>query len=211
VGSDGVGDSPLNVEQYDGEAAESLEDSAAAASSDDLAAHTAADDLATAAAIRKVRRRVAIGVVALLVLFAIRAWVVEPVRVRESSMVPTLHDGDALVIDRFSYHFRDPEVGEVVTAHIDATDSDVVKRVVAVGGDTIGIDDGDLILNGEVVDQSYAKLDQMAGYFWGPLTVPDGYVFLMGDNRLESIDSRNYGPVPVDDVDGRYVARFWPL
>jgi signal peptidase I len=194
VGSDGVGDSPLSVEQYDREAAESLEDSAA-----------------TASAIRKVRRRVAIGVVALLALFAIRAWVVEPVRVRESSMLPTLHDGDALVIDRISYHFRDPDVGEVVTAHIDATDSDVVKRVVAVGGDTIGIDDGELILNGEAVDQSYAKLDQMAGYFWGPLTVPDGYVFLMGDNRLESIDSRNYGPVPVDDIDGRYVARFWPL
>lgn len=210
MGSHGVGDPPLNVDQYDGVAAETLLDSAAAASEADVE-QAAAADLATAAAIRKFRRRVAIGVGVLLALFAMRAWVVEPVRVRESSMLPTLHDGDALVIDRLTYQFRDPEVGEIVTAHIDATDADVVKRVVAVGGDTIGIDDGELVRNGEVVDQSYAKLDQMGGYFWGPITVPEGFVFLMGDNRLESSDSRNYGPVPVDDVDGRYVARFWPL
>jgi signal peptidase I len=189
---------------------ESLADSAGPASEVDPG-QEAADDAATAAAIRRIRRRIAIGVGLLLALFAIRAWVVEPVRVRESSMLPTLHDGDALVIDRFTYHFREPEVGEIVVAHIDATDTDVVKRVVAVGGDTIGIDDGDLILNGDVVDQSYANLAQMDGYFWGPITVPDGQVFLMGDNRLESNDSRSYGPVPVDAVEGRYVARFWPL
>lgn len=216
MGSHRVGEPLLNVDQYAGAAAESLVDSAAAALEAEAvleaeAEQAAADDLATAAAIRRIRRRVAIGVGVLLALFAVRAWVVEPVRVRESSMLPTLHDGDALVIDRLTYQFRDPEIGEIVTAHIDATDSDVVKRVVAVGGDTIGIDDGDLILNGEAVDQSYAKLDQMDGYFWGPVTVPDGYVFLMGDNRLESSDSRSYGPVPVDDIDGRYVARFWPL
>ncbi len=206
-----VGNPPLNTEQYDGTAAESLAGPAAAASDLELAAQAAADDAATAAAIRKVRRRILVGVLILLTLFAIRAWVVEPVRVRESSMLPTLHDGDALVIDRFTYHFRDPEVGEIVTAHIDATGADVVKRVVAVGGDTIGVEDGELILNGRVVDQSYANLDQMEGYFWGPITVPAGQLFLMGDNRLESSDSRNYGPIPVDAVDGRYVARFWPL
>jgi signal peptidase I len=186
---------------------ESLPDSAIDASAE----LDAADAAATAAAIRRVRRRVAVAVGILLILFAVRAWVVEPVRVRETSMLPTLHDGDALIIDRFSYHFREPEVGEIVTAHIDATDSDVVKRVVAVGGDTIGIEDGELVRNGEIVDQSYANLDQMGGYYWGPIEVPDGYVFLLGDNRLESSDSRNYGPVPVADVDGRYVARFWPL
>jgi signal peptidase I len=151
------------------------------------------------------------AVVVVAILFAVRMWVAEPVRVHESSMLPTLHDGDALVIDRLTYHFRDPEVGEIVVAHIVATGADVIKRVVAVGGDTIGLDDGRLVRNGVVVDQSYANLDQMGGYYWGPITVPAGQVFLMGDNRLESTDSRHFGPVPVDDIDGRYVLRVWPL
>ena len=56
-----------------------------------------------------------------------------------------------------------------------------------------------------------ADLDQMDGYFYGPITVPDGEVFLLGDHRFESSDSRHFGPVPVDDIDGRKLLRFWPL
>jgi signal peptidase I len=193
VGRRCFGAVPLNVHLADGVEAESVPDPVVDVSAE----------------IRRFRRRVAMVVVIVVVLFATRLWVAEPVRVHESSMLPTLHDGDVLVIDRFTYHFRDPEVGEIVVAHISTTGADVIKRVVAVGGDTIGLDDGRLVRNGAVVDQSYAKLDQMGGYYWGPITVPDGQVFLMGDNRLESTDSRHFGPVPVDDVDGRYVARVW--
>lgn len=152
---------------------------------------------------------VALGLVALL--FVVRFFVAEPVRTDGDSMSPTLHDGDALVIQKVSYWFSDPEVGDIVVATAPDTREAVVKRVVAVGGDTIGIEDGVLVRNGQQVAEPYANHDQMGGYYWGPVVVPEGQVFLLGDNRLESHDSRNYGPVAVDDIDGKYLGRFWPL
>jgi signal peptidase I len=125
-------------------------------------------------------------------------------------MEPTLHDGDALVIDTLTYRFADPAVGDIVVATAPDTGQSVVKRVVATSGDLIGIEDGVLMRNGRAVDEPYANQDQMSGYYWGPVTVPEGMVFLLGDNRLESVDSRSYGPVPVDAVEGRYVFRVWP-
>jgi len=152
---------------------------------------------------------VAVGLVTLL--FVVRFLVAEPVRTDGASMEPTLHDGDALIIQKVSYWFDDPAVGEIVVADAPDTGRPVVKRVVAVGGDSIGIEDGVLMRNGVPVDEPYANHDQMAGYFWGPEIVPAGHVFLLGDNRLESHDSRNYGSVPVDDVVGKYLGRLWPL
>lgn len=168
-------------------------------------------DSATVASRRRSSRRLLAGALLLVSFFVVKAWGVEPVRVHHNSMQPKLHDGDALLIDKFSYLFRDPRVGEIVTVRLPDTGESVVKRVVAVGGDSIGIIDGVLTRNGLAVDDSYANRENMAGYFWGPIDVPKGQVFLMGDNRLESTDSRDYGPVPVDAVDGRLLVRFWPL
>ncbi len=152
---------------------------------------------------------VARGLVVLF--FLVRFLVAEPVRTSGDSMSPTLHDGDALVIQKVSYWFSDPAIGEIVVATAPDTRESVVKRVVAVGGDSIGIEDGVLVRNGVAVDEPYANHHEMDGYFWGPVEVPEGHVFLLGDNRLESHDSRNYGPVPVDAIDGKYLTRLWPL
>lgn len=152
--------------------------------------------------------RVGLGFLALLLL--VRLFVAEPVRTDGRSMEPTLHDGDALVIDLLSYRFTDPAVGDIVVATAPDTGRSVVKRVVAIGGDLIGIEDGVLMRNGRPVDEPYANQDQMGGYYWGPVTVPDGQVFLLGDNRLESVDSREYGPLSIDAIEGRYVSRLWP-
>lgn len=152
--------------------------------------------------------RVGLGLLAFLLL--VRLFVAEPVRTDGRSMEPTLHDGDALVIDLLSYRFVDPAVGDIVVATTPDTGQSVVKRVVAVGGDLIGIEDGVLIRNGRAVDEPYTNQDQMGGYYWGPITVPEGQVFLLGDNRLESVDSREYGPVSIDAIDGRYVFPLWP-
>ena len=158
------------------------------------------------------RPRWLIVAIALVVLFfVVRFFVAEPVLTDGDSMAPTLRDGDALVIQKVSYWFADPTVGEIVVVSAPDTGESVVKRVVAVGGDSIGIEDGVLVRNGEPVDEPYANHDQMSGYFWGPVEVPAGHVFLLGDNRLESHDSRNYGPVPVDAVEGKYLGRIWPL
>ncbi len=168
-------------------------------------------DSATVASRRRSSRRLFVGAGLLVLFFVVKTWGIEPVRVHHDSMRPNLRDGDALLIDKFSYLFRDPKVGEIVTAQLPDTGESVVKRVVAVGGDSIGIVDGVLTRNGVAVDDSYANRQDMAGYFWGPVDVPEGQVFLMGDNRLESVDSRDYGAVPVDSIDGRLLARFWPL
>lgn len=156
-------------------------------------------------------RRLVLGLALLALFFALKMWVVEPAFVSQVSMRPTLDDGNALVIDKLSYQFRDPRIGEIVTARLPDTGESVVKRVVAVGGDSIGFYDGTMLLNDEPVDDSYALRKDMQGYFWGPITVPEGYVFLLGDNYQESTDSRTYGPVPVDSVDGRLLVRFWPF
>ncbi|MFM7686131.1 MAG: signal peptidase I [Actinomycetota bacterium] len=156
-------------------------------------------------------RRLVLGLALLALFFALKMWVVEPAFVSQVSMRPTLDDGNALVIDKLSYQFRDPRIGEIVTARLPDTGESVVKRVVAVGGDSIGFYDGTMLLNDEPVDDSYALRKDMQGYFWGPITVPEGYVFLLGDNYQESTDSRTYGPLPVDSVDGRLLVRFWPF
>jgi signal peptidase I len=150
-----------------------------------------------------------IGLGAFALLLVVRLFVAEPVRTEGHSMEPTLHDGDALVIDTLSYRLVDPAVGDIVVATTPDTGESVVKRVVALGGDLIGIEDGVLVRNGRAVDEPYANQEQMAGYYWGPVTVPAGEVFLLGDNRLDSVDSRTYGPVSSDAIEGRYVVRIW--
>ncbi|MFZ4720660.1 MAG: signal peptidase I [Ilumatobacteraceae bacterium] len=155
-------------------------------------------------------RTLKIGLVTLLALFVVRFFVAEPVMTNGESMSPTFHDGDALVVDHVTYRFRDPRIGEIVVATTPDTGAQVVKRVVALAGDTIGIEDGVLVRNGARVDEPFADQSQMGGHFWGPITVPDGHVFLLGDNRLTSVDSRRYGPVSLDDVEGRSMGRIWP-
>lgn len=162
------------------------------------------------AARRRSSRRLVVGLSILALLFVVRFFVAEPVLTHGDSMSPTLHDGDALVIDHLTYRFRDPRIGEIVVATLPDTGEQVVKRVVAVAGDTIGIEDGVLVRNGVAVDEPYANQEQMGGFFWGPVVVPDDAVFLLGDNRLESVDSRQYGPLSLDAIDGRSVARIWP-
>jgi signal peptidase I len=155
-------------------------------------------------------RRWGTAAVIIVLLAAVRTVALEPVRVHESSMLPTLHDGDALMIDTLTYRFRDPGVGDVVIVRVPGLGTAVVKRVVAVGGDTVGIENGRLVRNGAVVAEAYEH-DPLLGYYWGPVRVPDGDVFLLGDNRPVSVDSRDFGPVPVGRVDGRLLLRVWPL
>ena len=86
----------------------------------------------------------------------------------------------------------------------------IVKRVVAVGGDSIGFEDGVLVRNGRPVSEHYTS-DFLDGVYYGPDVVPPGELYLLGDNRFDSIDSRNFGTVPVDTVVGRVVGRLLPL
>jgi signal peptidase I len=82
--------------------------------------------------------------------------------------------------------------------------------VVGVAGDSIGIADGVLVVNGKPLRESFVDYNLTDATYFGPVHVPAGQVFVLGDNRSDSIDSRTFGPVPADDIVGRVVARIWP-
>lgn len=130
------------------------------------------------------------------------------------SMVPTLQDGEKLIVHHLFY---EPEVGDIVIVDSSSLGKPIVKRVIAQGGDTVDIDftTGAVTVNGTVLDEPYINALTMrdeGGHVY-PVTVPDGYYFVMGDNRNESLDSRSsaIGFVPEDEIMGKVVFRLWPL
>jgi signal peptidase I len=155
---------------------------------------------------RATRRRVALLVVAALVLVAVRMFVVEPLRVDGDSMAPTLRSGDVAMVRRFGA----PRIGQVVVLTDPQDGSLVVKRVVAVGGQTVEIRDAYLYVDGTEVDEPFVDHSRIDGVYFGPVTVPAGNVFVLGDSRNGSIDSRIFGAVPSSAVRGRVLVRLWP-
>ncbi len=147
---------------------------------------------------------------AVAVVVVLGVFVVEPVTVGADSMSPTLERGQRVVIDKATFRFRAPHVGEVVAFHAPTSGTLTVKRVVGVGGDRVAIRDGVLWVNGTAVEESYVQHARVDSVYFGPTTVPAGSVFVMGDNRGESIDSRAFGAVDLSDVVGR-VIELWSV
>jgi signal peptidase I len=141
----------------------------------------------------------------------VQAFIVKPFTIHQISMEPTLHEGDRILISRLSYHFHDPKAGDVVVLHspVDSSE-DLVKRVVAVGGDTVAIHDGDLFVNGAAVVEPYLAEQDIRGEY-PETTIPEGQVFVLGDNRNNSGDSRLFGPIDVDSIIGSAFAIYWPI
>jgi signal peptidase I len=131
----------------------------------------------------------------------------QAIRIPTDSMSPTISPGDHLLLDRRGTVV--PLVGDVVVVHDPLGDGLIVKRVVAVGGDTIGFEDGVLVRNGRPVTEPYTT-DFLDGVYYGPDVVPPDALYLLGDNRFDSEDSRNFGPVPAGTVVGRVVGRLFP-
>lgn len=156
-------------------------------------------------------------VTAVLLLLVLFAFVVRPVSVSGRSMNPTLANGDWLLISQST---AAPERGDIVVVS-DTTDlhEPIIKRVIAVAGDTIDIDyaAGAVYLNGQKIDEPYI-LNEMKkpinkALLRLPLTVPEGSVFVMGDNRNVSLDSRftEVGIIDVREIQGRAIGRIFPL
>ncbi len=166
---------------------------------------------------------VAIGIAVILAL-VIRNYVFTLVKVQGQSMEPTLHNADRLYVNRFFYT---PKKGDVI---IFVPESDpnrpYVKRVIATAGDSVYIDfkTGNVFVNGQLIDEPYVKektrnngsyimsLMQQGNYGPdAPIVIREGHIFVMGDNRNNSKDSRELGQIPLDEVLGGAVFRFWPL
>ena len=151
---------------------------------------------------------ITLGVV-VLVMVSLR-FVAEPMRVSSDSMSPTFRTGDEVLAQKLGAHAREPSSGDVVVVRSPASGDLVIKRVAAVGGQTVGIADGVLKVDGKPVPEPYVDRAQVDGTFFGPVRVPPGSVFLLGDQRFGSVDSRSFGPVPVGSIVGRVLFRVWP-
>jgi signal peptidase I len=156
------------------------------------------------------RRLLRVGVLLTLaaVLLSVRLLVAAPVRVAGDSMAPTLLGGEVVLIDKLG---RDDVARGDLVVFRDADGSRSVKRVVGVAGDRVVIRDAVLSVNDEPVVEPYVDPETIDGLYTPTTTVPVGSVFVLGDNRARSIDSRDLGPVPLAEVDGLVVARLWPL
>lgn len=154
---------------------------------------------------------VGIVVAAFVIAMLVQAFLFKPFTVHQVSMQPTLIEGDRILINRLIYHFRDPKSGDVIVFHSPVTkEEDLVKRVVAVAGDSVAVHDGALYVNGEKRDEPYLKEQDFGGVF--PETIiPAGQVFAMGDNRNNSGDSRLFGPVDKDSIIGEAFVIYWPI
>jgi len=143
----------------------------------------------------------------------IRAFVVQPFVVPTGSMEPTIEIQDRIIANKFIYWFREPEVGDVVVLDDPTGEVDtLIKRVVAVGGQTVDLVDGQVVVDGIALEEpyTYGKLSEPM-LVEMPYAVPDAMVWLMGDNRTNSADSRVFGAVPLEDIHGEAFWTFWPL
>jgi signal peptidase I len=130
------------------------------------------------------------------------------------SMMPTLQDGEKLIVNKAIFFISEPKRGDIIVFHA-TEDKDWIKRVIGEPGDIVEVENDTLYINDEMVDEPY--LDISKSIATGILTngfrseVPEDHIFVMGDNRQNSRDSRMIGPIPIDSVFGRAEAVFWPI
>ena len=141
----------------------------------------------------------------------VRPFVAEPFAIPSESMAPTLEAGDKVLASKFAYRLSEPRRGDIVVfAASENSNEPTIKRVVALPGDTVAIKHGALFVNGERKKEPYVDYRLTDANFFGPMQVPEGSFFVMGDNRANSRDSRWFGPVPEKDLLGKVLLRLWP-
>ena len=149
-------------------------------------------------------------VLVVLVGAGLRWQVAELFLVPSGSMEPTLHSGDHVLVDKLAYRSGRPARGDLIVFHRPRTGEIMLKRVVAVAGDEVGIEDGVLHVNNRARAEPFVDQRRIDSVYFGPVSVPRGDVFVMGDQRGNSVDSREFGPVPVTRIVGRADLRLWP-
>lgn len=154
-------------------------------------------------------RDIAIAVILVLLIFN---FVGQKTNVVGVSMEPTLYDGDQLMIDKLSYRFGEVERFDIVVFPYEPK-LFYIKRVIAMPGETVDIQDGQVLVDGNVIDDAYGFdiINQYGNNL--PLVVPEGEYFVMGDNRNKSADSRymDVGTISKEEIIGKAIVRIWPL
>ncbi|MDC1390381.1 signal peptidase I, partial [Acidimicrobiales bacterium] len=163
---------------------------------------------------------------AVVIALFVRLVLVQAYHIPSASMVPTLEEGDRVVVNRLSYQFGEVERGQVVVfkkPQGSSGQNDLIKRIIGLPGETIRFADNQVYVNGLRLEEPYlAEQDSTRPRLTIPgcaqatpapdtCVVPEGAIFMMGDNRLGSSDSRVFGPIEIDNVVGRAFLRVWPL
>ncbi len=160
---------------------------------------------------------VQILVIAVILAFIIRTFIAEPRYIPSESMYPTLETGDRLVIEKVSYHFHPPHHGDIIVfeppmqLQLQGYEKSqaFIKRIIATGGETVTVKDGKVYVNNQLLEEDYIL--ESPHYNLQSVQVPEGYLFVMGDNRNNSNDSHVWGFLPEKNIIGHAVFRFFPF
>jgi signal peptidase I len=128
-------------------------------------------------------------------------------RIESVSMMPNLQPGEYVLVDKVSYHFVAPQRGDIVVFHHPLGERDLIKRVIGLPGETIEIANGVVNINGQPIDELYIAAPPGGGGAW---TLGPTQLFVMGDNRNNSSDSRAWGPLERDLLVGKTIFIYWP-
>lgn len=158
-------------------------------------------------------------VIVVVAYFGLRTFVVGTYEIPSGSMLDTIQIGDRVFSEKVSYYFNDPQQGDIITfTDPENSQRTLIKRVIAVGGQTVDLKGGYVYVDGKKLDEPYTEGKQSLplATAYGvtvtyPYTVPEGYLWVMGDNRTNSADSRYFGAISKDSVTGHANFTFWPL
>ena len=153
-------------------------------------------------------------VIVIVIILVLMIYVVSVTQVVGNSMYSTLNNGDVLILNKLKYRFSEVERGDIISLEYEDTKY-LIKRVIGLPGDTISISDNTVYVNGEVYIENYLEEDLEYDDFQlsslGYQTIPADMYFVLGDNREDSLDSREIGLVSKDDIIGKVSFRIWPL
>ncbi|MDJ0599227.1 MAG: signal peptidase I [Crocosphaera sp.] len=166
---------------------------------------------------QNVWENVQILVIAVILAIIIRTFIAEPRYIPSESMYPSLETGDRLVVEKVSYHFHPPQPGDIIVFEPPMQlqlqgynkEQAFIKRIIAKGGDTVTVKAGIVYVNNQPLKESY--ISEPPHYNLQSVEVPEGYLFVMGDNRNNSNDSHVWGFLPENNVIGHAIFRFFPF
>jgi len=145
---------------------------------------------------------------AVVIALFINLFLAQATQVLGQSMEPTLHSSQRVVIEKITYRFHGPRRGDVVVIDSPKQSEMLIKRVVGLPGETVEVKNGRVFVDGALLEEDWTV--KAGGGSYGPQTVPPLHVFVLGDNRGASNDSRSFGPVPIDDIVGHAWVSYWP-
>jgi signal peptidase I len=147
---------------------------------------------------------------ALFITLVINVFVAQAMVVDGPSMQPNLSYNERVIVEKITYRLeRGPQRGDVITLDLPGEEEELIKRVVALAGETVEVRGGQVWINGELLVEPWPT--QLGGPDYGPAVVPADHIFVLGDNRGNSRDSRYFGPISVKQVAARALLVYWPL